>query len=258
MHDTALEIGRRFFETYGGATSTIVELGACNVNGTLRDVTPSGACYIGLDIVPGPGVDVVIKPNFALPVVSDSVDIVVSSSTFEHDSFFWQTFVEMARITKPGGIIYVNAPSNGWYHRYPVDNWRFYPDCGKVLVNWAAACGQELTLVESFIAERMRDVWNDFVAVFMKTAMINNAPAIKFISDSVRCTNVWRLGETGVRFEREASEDLFLIQRLQEEVKNLREELVAARSSIEQLQTNPSVEPATAGHQKPGNPCPKF
>jgi hypothetical protein len=46
-----------------------------------------------------------------------------------------------------------------------------------------------------------------------------------------------------VRLEREAPEDLFLIQRLQEEVKHLREELVAARSSIEQLQANPSVNP---------------
>ena len=100
-------------------------------------------------------------------------------------------------------------------------------------MNWAAACGQELTLVESFIAERMSDV-----AVFMKTALVNNARAIRFISDSVRCTNVWRLGETDVRLEREASEDLCLIQGLQEDVKHLREELVAARSSIEQLQAD--------------------
>jgi len=26
--------------------------------------------------------------------------------------FFWPTFVEMARVTKPNGIIYINAPSN--------------------------------------------------------------------------------------------------------------------------------------------------
>ena len=249
MHDTALAMGRCLFEIYGQATSTIIELGACNVNGTLRDVSPAGARYIGLDVASGPGVDVVIKPICALPFISDSADIVVSTSMFEHDNFFWQTFLEMARITKPGGIIYVNAPSNGWYHRYPIDNWRFYPDCGKALVSWAATGGHELTLVELFIAERMRDVWNDFVAIFRKASPFN-AQSIRFISDSVRCTNVWRLGDLNVRFEREASEDLLLTQRLQNEVNHLREELVAARSSIEQLQANASVEPDAAGRQK--------
>lgn len=45
------------------------------------------------------------------------------------------TFLEYARVIKPGGMIYINAPSNGDYHRYPDDNWRFYPDCGRVLKN---------------------------------------------------------------------------------------------------------------------------
>ena len=116
-------------------------------------------------------------------------------------------------------------------------------------MSWAATGGHELTLVESFIAERMRDVWNDFVAIFRKASPFN-AQSIKFISDSVRCTNVWRLGDSNVRFEREASEDLLLTQRLQNEVNHLREELVAARSSIEQLQANASVEPDAAGRQK--------
>ena len=71
MHDTALAMGRCLFEIYGQATSTIIELGACNVNGTLRDVSPAGARYIGLDVASGPGVDVVIKPICALPFISE-------------------------------------------------------------------------------------------------------------------------------------------------------------------------------------------
>ena len=242
MHDTALEIGRRFFETYGLATSTIVELGACNVNGTLRDVAPKNARYIGLDVAPGAGVDVVINPNAALPLASAAVDIVVSSSMLEHDAFFWQTFLEMARITKPGGIIYINAPSNGRYHRYPVDNWRFYPDCGRVLANWGASQGQKLVLQESFVAERQGDVWNDFVAIFRKNGLFVDDLDVGFLSDSIRCTNVWRLGEPKVRLEREVSEDMLLIQKLRVEVKQLREELSAERSAMERLRAEASVE----------------
>jgi SAM-dependent methyltransferase len=242
MHDTALEIGRRFFETYGLTTSTIVDLGACNVNGTLRDVSPNGACYIGLDVAPGPGVDVVVKPNTALPLASESVDLVVSSSTLEHDAFFWQTFVEMARITKPGGIIYINAPSNGRYHRYPADNWRFYPDCGKALTSWGACHGQDVALIESFVAERMGDEWNDFVAIFRKNGPLVEASAVSFLSDSVCSTNVWHLGEPKIRVEREVSEDMLLIQKLQGEVKQLQEELLAASLANERLQPKAAVE----------------
>ena len=76
MHDTALEIGRRFFAAYAGGASTIIELGALNVNGTLRDVCPKRAHYIGLDLSPGPGVDVVVAANGPLPIASASADIV--------------------------------------------------------------------------------------------------------------------------------------------------------------------------------------
>ena len=30
-------------------------------------------------------------------------------------------------------LFYLNAPSNGEFHRYPVDCWRFYPDAGGAL-----------------------------------------------------------------------------------------------------------------------------
>jgi SAM-dependent methyltransferase len=249
MHDTALQIGRHFFAAYALPTSTIVELGAFNVNGTLRDVAPRGARYIGLDLTSGLGVDVVIGANASLPLASAAADIVVASSVLEHDGFFWQTFLEVARIAKPGGVIYINAPSNGLYHRYPVDNWRFYPDCGKALASWAVSQGYDLVLIESFIAERANDVWNDFVAIFRKGASASAAGAVKFLSDSVRCTNVWRAGEAAVRFEREGSEDMLLIHKLRGEVKQLRGELAAASAIVEQLRRG--VRSSLAEHSPP-------
>jgi hypothetical protein len=50
---------------------------------------------------------------------------------------FWLTFKEMTRIIKLDGFIYVNAQSNGFYHTYPGDNWRFYKDVGQSLAYWS-------------------------------------------------------------------------------------------------------------------------
>jgi hypothetical protein len=209
MHDTALEIGRQFFGIYAKPPCTIVELGSMDINGALRNVSPEGATYIGLDVEVGPGVDLVIGAGAAIPLGTDSVDIVVSSSMFEHDNFFWNTFLEMVRITRPGGTIYINSPSNGPYHRYPVDNWRFYPDSGKALESWARASGYLLTLLESFVADRKNDVWNDFVAVFTKREPAEASRQL-FLSDRIRCSNVWRIGERDIVARRDATEDMLL------------------------------------------------
>ena len=169
MHDTAYEHGRLFFELYwSDGFATVVDLGSQDVNGSLRDHCPEGTRYIGLDMTVARGVDVVVSPGEALPVASDCVDAVVTTSAFEHDVCFWGTFLELVRIVRPGGLIYVNAPSNHLFHRYPLDCWRFYPDAGVALVRWARRRGSPIELVESFIAQPKQDGWADFVAVFRK------------------------------------------------------------------------------------------
>jgi hypothetical protein len=192
-----------------------------NVNGALRAVSPKDANYVGFDVQRGPGVDAVIKPDAPLPMRSDIADIALASSVFEYAAFFWLTFLEMVRITKPGGFIYINALSNGRYHRYPADNWRFYPDCGHALEAWARHNQHPLTLVESFTAERMSDIWNDFVAIFVKSDHVG-AEHPRFLSESIQCTNVWRVGESEPRAERAASEDMVLLDNERREKQGLK------------------------------------
>ena len=170
MHDTAMEIGAAFFNTYleDGNDLTIVDIGSQDVNGSLRSVAPKNNKYIGLDFESGKGVDVVITDPYSLPFENESVDVAVSSSCFEHSEFFWLLFNESLRILKPTGLLYINAPSNGWYHRYPVDCWRFYPDSGVALQNWSKRSGYKCALLESFIGMRKDELWNDFTAVFVK------------------------------------------------------------------------------------------
>jgi SAM-dependent methyltransferase len=170
MHETAMEFGRRFFETYtsGREGLTIVDVGAQDVNGSLREVAPPGAHYIGVDFVAGKGVDLVITDPYALPLTDESADVVVCSSVFEHSEFFWLLFNEVLRVLRPPGLFYLNVPANGEFHRFPVDCWRFYPDSGMALQNWGRRSGYRTVLLESFTGNQRKQYWNDFVAVFVK------------------------------------------------------------------------------------------
>lgn len=170
MHDTALHFAQKFFETYTKANSDlfIAEIGSLDVNGSLRSVAPSGSRYVGLDFVAGAGVDRILDDPYQLPFEDQSVDVMVSSSCFEHSEFFWLLFQEILRTLKPNGLFYLNAPSNGQFHRYPVDCWRFYPDAGVALQNWGRRVGYRCALLESFVGRQQGNGWNDFVAVFVK------------------------------------------------------------------------------------------
>ncbi len=171
MHDTAIETGRAFFECYGRASGTILDVGALDVNGTLRPLAPSGMTYTGCDTAAGPNVDVVLEDPYRLPFADGRFGLVVSTSCFEHAEFFWLLFAEMTRVTRRGGFIYLSAPTGGPVHRHPVDCWRFYPDAGKALANWSERAGSRVDLVESFIRPPGRENWSDWVAVFGKRLM---------------------------------------------------------------------------------------
>jgi SAM-dependent methyltransferase len=170
MHSTAMEYGEIFFKTYCDPKKIqhIVDIGSQDVNGSLRSVAPNNCKYTGIDFVEGKGVDVILTDPYSLPLEDESVDFVVSSSVLEHSEFFWLLFNEMLRILKPNGILYINAPSNGYFHRYPVHCWRFYPDSGKALEKWGKRSGYPTVLLESFIGKQNGGIWNDSINIFLK------------------------------------------------------------------------------------------
>jgi SAM-dependent methyltransferase len=172
MHDTALFSGMQFAYKYGGLNKTVLDIGGANVNGSLRPFFENlGMKYICLDIEPHSSVDIVIKPGDKLPFENGSIDLIVSTSCFEHDPCFWITFKEMTRVIKLGGFIYVSAPTNGPYHCYPGDNWRFYSDAGQALSYWSSFqfANEDVfpvKVIETFHILPCLDKWIDFVCVW--------------------------------------------------------------------------------------------
>ena len=218
MHDTAYKIGGLVVQAYlPTRRSRILEIGSQDVNGSLRDHAPRTAEYVGLDFEAGAGVDRVVTGRDDWGVDDGYFDLVMASSVFEHDQAFWRTFETMCRKTSDGGHIYISAPSNGKIHRYPKDYWRFYPDAGLALEEWARGEGLEVTLVESFTAAREQDVWNDFCAVF-RCGSTDEDLNVDFVHQRIPCENVitWRSSHVGEATE--FPEDMRLIVGGAEEV----------------------------------------
>jgi SAM-dependent methyltransferase len=60
-----------------------------------------------------------------LPFAGGTFDLVVSQETVEHLPDPFQALREMARVLRPGGRLYVQAPFVIGYHPGPEDYWRF-------------------------------------------------------------------------------------------------------------------------------------
>jgi SAM-dependent methyltransferase len=56
-------------------------------------------------------------------------DIVYMVNVLEHVKEPWKAADECIRVCKKNGIIIVSAPFAWYYHKHPIDFWRFSPDC---------------------------------------------------------------------------------------------------------------------------------
>ena len=96
MHFTSLKSGQAFSESYGIKNGIVVDIGGRNVNGSLRAFFEKlGMKFICIDMESDPSVDIIVPPGENLPFEVGSVDLIVSTSCFEHDPCFWLTFKEI-------------------------------------------------------------------------------------------------------------------------------------------------------------------
>jgi SAM-dependent methyltransferase len=117
----------------------VLELGSLDVNGSTRPLFTNADRYIGVDMRPGPGVDLVkMAADTGLP--PSSVDTVVCTEMLEHDPTPWLTMKETYRVLRAGGVALFTArgiqenncgdcpcgrPHAFGMHGEPNDYWRF-------------------------------------------------------------------------------------------------------------------------------------
>jgi SAM-dependent methyltransferase len=148
----------------------ILDLGSTDIHGCYRPLFENASWkYTGVDLGPGPNVDIVLKDAYNWREVrSNSMDLLISGQVLEHVEFFWITLLEISRVLRPGGIACLIAPSSGPEHRYPVDCWRFYPDGLRALARFARLeCLEAFTNWED-MGDPSSDPWHDSVLILRK------------------------------------------------------------------------------------------
>ncbi|MBN1757966.1 MAG: class I SAM-dependent methyltransferase [Chitinispirillaceae bacterium] len=91
--------------------SKVLEIGSYNINGTIRKLF-SRCDYTGIDVAPGKCVDIVC-PGEKFDAPDNSFDLCISSECFEHNPMWVETFRNMIRMTRPGGLIIVTCATTG-------------------------------------------------------------------------------------------------------------------------------------------------
>lgn len=92
------------------SNSSVLEIGSLNINGTVRDFFTETTSYIGLDIGPGPCVDIVCQgQDYAEP--DNTYDVVLSCECFEHTPYWLEIFANMIRMCKSNGLVLFTCAS---------------------------------------------------------------------------------------------------------------------------------------------------
>ena len=89
MHTSAMTRMKWFVENYipSNKKVKVLDVGSYNVNGCYRDLFTDrkNVEYVGLDVEPGPNVDIVVNSPYNWDNVEDeSFDFVISGNAFEH------------------------------------------------------------------------------------------------------------------------------------------------------------------------------
>lgn len=194
MHPSALksfvDFKNIYLSKFKNKNIKLIEIGSLAVNSSVKLNLAENIDYVGVDICKGENVDIVLEDPYKLPFENESIDAVISISTFEHTQFFWLSYLEILRVLKNDGLFFLNAPSNSKFHRHETDNWRFYPDSSLALQKWGERNNFNPKVLEHFTNfETGRDIWNDYVSVTIKDKQFINKFPDRIIHSKKNFTN---------------------------------------------------------------------
>jgi SAM-dependent methyltransferase len=93
------------------SSGPLLEIGSLDVNGSVRAWFPGADPYVGIDLGPGPAVDVVASGHdFGRDA---SFDTVVTTECLEHDPGWRETLANIVRVLRPGGRLVLTCATTG-------------------------------------------------------------------------------------------------------------------------------------------------
>ncbi len=89
----------------------VLEDGSLDINGSMRSFF-SNCEYLGIDVGEGDGVDLVVQgQDYDSP--DDTYDVCASGECFEHNPYWAETFANMVRLCKSGGLVFFTCATTG-------------------------------------------------------------------------------------------------------------------------------------------------
>jgi SAM-dependent methyltransferase len=132
MHESVQAFVRKHIKRHHVEGGHILEVGSYDVNGSVRPYLESlgPKTYTGVDIVKGPGVDLVYDPDAEeeLPVNHSFYDLVISTEMLEHARSWKKALREMLLALSKKGLLLLTARGPGFPFHNPPDYWRFTPE----------------------------------------------------------------------------------------------------------------------------------
>ena len=110
---------------------------------TRKHRIPARLDYVGVDILPGPNVDIVGDVHDLAALFPGRRFVAAfSTSVFEHLAMPWKVALELNGVLEPGGLVYTATHQTWPIHEEPWDFWRFSKYSWQTLFN--AATGFEV------------------------------------------------------------------------------------------------------------------
>jgi len=129
---------QRFLDEVNGAPgSSVLEIGSRARSGNIyTEFLSKSVKYSGMDIIPGPNVDWVGDAHeLSTCTGGETFDAIFSISVFEHLGMPWKVVLEMNKIMRTGGIVFVATHQTWSLHDRPWDFFRFSADAFRTLFN---------------------------------------------------------------------------------------------------------------------------
>lgn len=129
MTPACLAFGRRVLTPDRIAGARVLEVGARDVNGSFRPIAEAlgPALYVGVDIAPGPGVDLICDAvELAARFGAASFDVVITTEMLEHVADWQAVAWNLVAVLRPGGWLILTTRAPGFArHDWPEDHWRY-------------------------------------------------------------------------------------------------------------------------------------